>query len=136
MNRKMLACAVLITIGLLLGNAMSSYAWTRAPFHPAGHGHVAFRGGVFVGVPLWWGPGPWWWGGPGWWGPPYPAYTAPPVVLQPQSPVYGEPQSQQTQYWYFCQNPQGYYPYVQQCPSGWMTVVPQTPPSPGPPSPR
>jgi hypothetical protein len=27
-----------------------------------------------------------------------------------------------SQYWYYCQNPPGYYPYVQQCGTGWQTV--------------
>jgi hypothetical protein len=30
-------------------------------------------------------------------------------------------------YWYYCDNPPGYYPYVPQCPSGWRPVAP-TPP--------
>ena len=34
----------------------------------------------------------------------------------------------QSDYWYYCQNPQGYYPYVNSCPGGWMKVVPQPPP--------
>jgi hypothetical protein len=55
---------------------------------------------------------------PGWWGPDYPPY-APPAYVPPQT----EPQY----FWYYCQNPPGYYPYIQQCPGGWQTVVP--PPS-------
>ena len=31
-----------------------------------------------------------------------------------------------TQVWYYCPNPQGYYPYVAQCYSGWQ-AVPATP---------
>ncbi|MHB8415691.1 MAG: hypothetical protein ACYDB1_09970 [Acidiferrobacteraceae bacterium] len=42
-------------------------------------------------------------------------YSAPPE--QYSSPP---PQS----YWYFCQNPEGYYPQVHACPDGWMRVVP------------
>ncbi|HWU36839.1 MAG TPA: hypothetical protein VN203_04270, partial [Candidatus Acidoferrum sp.] len=61
---------------------------------------------------------------------PYPYYGGPPAVVQQQPPVYiqQEPQAQTQQptYWYYCQNPQGYYPHVQQCPGGWMTVVPPT----------
>ena len=37
------------------------------------------------------------------------------------------------QYWYYCQNPAGYYPYVQQCSMPWQPV-PATPPPPPPPS--
>jgi hypothetical protein len=64
---------------------------------------------------LWGGPGYW---GPGWWGPSYYyPYSAPPVIVQ-RAPAY----------WYYCQNPQGYYPYIQQCPNGWMQVVPPASP--------
>ncbi len=46
---------------------------------------------------------------------PYPVYAYPSYPLPPvQPPVY----------WYYCQNPAGYYPYVSQCPGGWLTVVP------------
>ena len=49
---------------------------------------------------------------------PYPrAYAQPPVYTEP-----GE-----DSYWYYCQDPQGYYPYVESCPGGWTRVVP-TPP--------
>ncbi len=93
------------------------------------HGH--FRGNVWIG-PVW---------GPGWWGPvyPYPYYAPPPVVVQqapetyvqqaPETYVQQSPQSEEQSYWYYCGNPQGYYPYVKQCPNGWTRVVP----SPAPP---
>ena len=51
-----------------------------------------------------------------WWGSDYPPYGEP--------PVYTPPQTQEQNYWYYCQDPPGYYPYVQQCPGGWQTVVP------------
>jgi hypothetical protein len=78
------------------------------------------------------------WVGPGWIGPypyysypyyPYPYYREPPVIVQ-QPEVYVQPAPppvQQPSYWYFCKEPQGYYPYVKQCPSGWMKVVPSPP---------
>lgn len=73
------------------------------------------------------------WVGPGWWGQPYYSYPTPPVVIQ-QSPVVSQqpaPPPQAPTYWYYCQNPQGYYPYIRQCPTGWMQVVPPTtPPTP------
>lgn len=90
-----------------------------------GHGgHFGHRGGhggfsVFVGPGLLW---------PGWWGPYpyYPYYPAPPVIVQQPSELYVQPnpQVEEPGYWYFCQEPQGYYPYVKKCPKGWMQVVP------------
>jgi hypothetical protein len=49
---------------------------------------------------------------------------SPPVYIQRQPPVYVQ---QPTSYWYYCQDPAGYYPYVQSCPTPWMKVLPQTP---------
>lgn len=53
--------------------------------------------------------------------------TAPPIYIQ-QIPA---PVVQQTQsnYWYYCQNPKGYYPYVRECASGWQQVEPTPPPT-------
>ncbi len=51
----------------------------------------------------------------------YPSY--PPADTQ--LPVPSEPQQS---YWYYCQDPQGYYPYVRNCPGGWTQVVPTPPP--------
>jgi hypothetical protein len=31
----------------------------------------------------------------------------------------------QTNYWYYCQDPEGYYPDVDVCPDGWQQVAPQ-----------
>ncbi len=128
---KKVICAILAAMALVLCSALPSSAWVRGRARPVGGSHGHFHSGVFIGVPFWGGPG--WWG-PGWWGPayPYPYYADPPVVVQQAPPVYvqpePQPQSQQPYYWYYCQNPQGYYPYVQQCPGGWMTVVPPTAP--------
>jgi len=41
---------------------------------------------------------------------------------------YPPPSSTPSQYWAYCQDPEGYYPYVQDCPGGWIPVVP-TPPA-------
>ena len=32
--------------------------------------------------------------------------------------------------WYYCRNPEGYFPYVKECPSGWQTVPAQPVPPP------
>jgi hypothetical protein len=59
----------------------------------------------------------------------YPYYDPAPAVAAAQQPEqYAESGEQQSDYWYYCQDPQGYYPYVQSCPGGWMQVVPQTTP--------
>ncbi len=61
---------------------------------------------------------------------PMPYYYPPPVVTVPASPPayihQSPPTSQQpsTSYWYYCNNPKGYYPYVKQCPQGWQEVEP------------
>jgi hypothetical protein len=117
--KKIICLGVLIVILLLVVSPQPSYA-------RGGHGRVFVGTHVFIG-PGFWGPSPWW--GPGWWGPPY-YYAAPPVVVEPP-PTYVQPTPvpEEPQYWYYCQDPQGYYPYIQQCPKGWMKVVPPvTPP--------
>ena len=43
----------------------------------------------------------------------YSPYVYLPSVPQPQ-----------TNYWYYCQDPEGYYPNVNVCPDGWQQVVP------------
>jgi hypothetical protein len=72
---------------------------------------------------------------------PYPAYAPPPVVDDyydyppPQDYAEGyaggaDPNPQRPQYWYFCQNPEGYYPYVQDC-DNWQQEPAQGPTPPG-----
>ena len=75
---------------------------------------------------------------------PGPYYAYPPVVIrQAPPPVYIEQgtqpaqQSQQLQqpqqqpiqdnFWYHCDNPEGYYPYIKECPGGWQKVTPEPP---------
>ncbi len=109
--RRGLGVTVLMGVVLLLAWPVPSEA--REP-------RVFFE----IGIPLGVAPGPWWWG------PPYAyPYAAPPVIEQP-APVYEQttPPAPQPAYWYYCPNPQGYYPYISQCPSGWMRVVPSTAP--------
>ena len=69
--------------------------------------------------------------------PPPVYYAPPPVVVQPgymppaqppagYAPSYNNAPSGEPGYWYYCGNPEGYYPYVQQCSGEWQTV-PATP---------
>lgn len=85
-------------------------------------GHLEF--GLLVG-PGWWGPYPYY--------PYYPYYSPPSVIVQPTPEIHVQPppQTETPSYWYYCKDPQGYYPTVQRCPKGWMRVVPPANPSPG-----
>lgn len=102
------------TAGLILAFSLPSYAWH------GGH----FRGSVWIGPA---------------WGPvyPYPYYAVPPTVVQqpviveqpPAEYVQQTPRPDEQNYWYYCQDPKGYYPYVKKCPNGWMRVVPSPAPT-------
>lgn len=124
---KRIVRIVLVVAVMLLTATLSAHAdrgW---------HGHGRHGGHFGVGVVI--GPG---WGG-GWWPSPYypyypyypyapyyPYYTQPPVVVEQPPDVYVQPspETQKPTYWYYCPDPQGYYPYVKKCPNGWMKVVP------------
>jgi hypothetical protein len=127
---------ILLVISLLLAVPLAGQA---------GHGRVYVGANIHLGYPGWGGYyggwhhyRPWWgpryyWPGPVVMGPwyPYGYYATPPVVIQQPAPTYVQPEEQQADYWYYCQNPQGYYPYIKSCPGGWMKVVPETvPPNP------
>lgn len=111
-----LGLAALVLSGGMIPGA---WAWDHG-FHRHDHFHSHFD--VFIGAPLFWWP-------------PDPYYYYPPVsqVYIEQPPVYVQQYDKAANppaanYWYYCPNPQGYYPYVQNCPAGWMQVVPQPPP--------
>jgi len=88
--------------------------WRHRPYYPGSGYRFYWRGPVVVG--------PW-----------YPSvyyYGAPPVVIEQPPAVYEETRESPSQYWYYCQDPQGFYPYVKNCPGGWLKVVPEaTPPN-------
>ncbi|MGO9446667.1 MAG: hypothetical protein ACLPXB_18115 [Thiobacillaceae bacterium] len=125
---KLVSALFLVAVGAAVTGPVS------ADFHGHGYGHVGV--GVVVD-PFWFGP----WGYPGpYYYPPYSPYYYPPAVMTAPAapPVYVEqtqgpaPAAQPAAAaWYYCTNPQGYYPYVQQCPGGWKAVAPQPP---GPPN--
>ncbi|MEQ1529694.1 MAG: hypothetical protein ABL925_10280 [Methylococcales bacterium] len=99
------------------------------------HGFSGFYGGFY-------GPGFGFYSGPGFgynaWSRPYyqPYYAYPPVItVQPSAPppIYIERDPvpvappPPSNYWYYCRNPEGYYPYVKQCQGNWEQVAPQPP---------
>jgi hypothetical protein len=51
-----------------------------------------------------------------------PTVFLPPVLLYRPAPVYVPPPA--AYYWYYCQDPPGYYPYVAACLTDWIPVVP------------
>jgi hypothetical protein len=133
---KKLLYALLLATLMVIMVPLSSYAR-----------HSDVRGGlsITVGHPGWrgyhggwyghyrpWGPRFYWGGsillGPPWYPYyPYGYYSPPPAYVQPPQ-VYVQPEQPQQNFWYYCQDPPGYYPYVKNCPGGWMQVVPQPAP--------
>ena len=103
--------------------------------HGIGHGGGHFRGhhgGYHGGGHAFFGLGYWPWYYP----PLYSYYPYPYYPYYPQTyavptspPVYVErgDEQQSAYWWYYCANPQGYYPYVKQCPGGWQRVSPEPP---------
>jgi hypothetical protein len=107
---------------LLFAVGASDAAWAE-------HFHHGPRVGVYIG------PGWGWRYPPPYYYDPYPPVTvvpaAPPTYVE-QEPEQAPPQTQpqQSNYWYYCSKPDGYYPYVKQCPGGWQRVAPQPAPQP------
>jgi hypothetical protein len=102
--------------------------------HHGGWGHHYggnYYGGIGLGLGLGYGLG---YGG-SYYSPYYGGGYPPTVVTVPVTPpVYIQQTPPTTQqypsgYWYYCNNPQGYYPYIKQCSSAWQPVNP-TPPAP------
>jgi hypothetical protein len=87
---------------------------------PTAFARVFVGVGVGVGVPVY-GPyyGPYYYPPPVVYAPPPVVYTSPPVVMQQGSAP--------SQFWYWCDNPQGYHPYVSTCTTAWRQV-PAVPP--------
>jgi hypothetical protein len=90
-----------------------------------GFGGRAFVGAPFVYDPFWYAP---------YWDFYYPnyaaAYNSPYPYYYPPNTDYGPPGSgaSPAQGWYYCTNPQGYYPSVPYCNSQWRYVPPAPPP--------
>ncbi len=105
------------------------FAQHHGGYHSGWHGHSSVTFGFgYYGYPGWGWPYPHAYPYPYPYAYPYPYYSPPPVVSQ-EAPVYREPE--QPYYWYYCENPKGYYPYITSCPGGWTKVVPDaTPPKP------
>ena len=108
-----------IALALAIGIGAATMSPAHAEWHNGQWGHWGYHNGVrvFIGAPYPYGYYPYPYAYP------YPAPAQ--VYAQPAPPVASEPPSPPP-VWYYCDDPQGYYPYVHQCPGGWRTV-PQTP---------
>lgn len=113
---KSIKSALLLVI--LFGAVAAGPAWADRGRHAGGRVHY----GIVIGAPLAlpYYPAPYYYPGPYYYPPIMAAPSSPPVYIE-QDPLPAQ------QYWYFCSNPQGYYPYVKQCPPGWQQVTPQPP---------
>ncbi len=131
-----------LLLGLLMAG-MSGVALARdgrgGYSGPRYSGHANVGVGVVIN-PLWYAPGyytPYYYPraySPPYYYPPYyysPYYYPPSVVAVPtEPPVYiereavDEPMPQTSAAWYYCADPQGYYPDVKACPGGWQAVAP------------
>jgi hypothetical protein len=120
-----------ITLAILVcGIVVSGDVAARGHGHGHGgyhHGHASV--GVFIAAPLFL---------PRYFDAPFYDYYYynPPLVSAPSAPTTyiqqrtaGPSDDEGQGYWYYCGDPQGYYPYLQQCPGGWQQVSP-TPPVP------
>ncbi|HTD06542.1 hypothetical protein [Undibacterium sp.] len=138
--------AILLVL-IALSSATASMAWADhgrggGGFRGGAHGdfHGGFHGGFRgprVGFGLFVDPFPLFYG-PAYYGPAYYPYYYPDVVVSPApATVYVDPsaavvapgsgQPSQSNDWYYCHNPDGYYPSVRVCPSGWQRVPAQPP---------
>ncbi len=126
LSRAILLCSIaLLSFGL--SASAEAHGW---------HGGGGVRFGVYVGGPYWGSP---YYGYPGYYYPPS-YYSPAPVVVAPAAPpVYIENNSNAApaapqaaapavaaNMWYYCRDPQGYYPYVRDCKGAWEPV-PATP---------
>ena len=124
------AAAVALMVGCLAGAAEAQHrgggfhgggTFHGGGFHGGGIRGGGFRGGVFFGGPLydpfWYGPYPYY-GSPYY--SPYPYYYPPYTDYGPDSPA-----ASPSQGWYYCSNPQGYYPEVPSCRTQWQYVPPR-----------
>jgi hypothetical protein len=66
------------------------------------------------------GPGPYYGPYPYYAPPPPPNYYAPPPPQAPPAPQ--ATCAPPPQFWYYCDDPKGYYPQVQNCPTPWREV--------------
>jgi hypothetical protein len=116
------------------GSHVNRYRYTSAGYRH--RGYYPYRSHVYLGGSWWLGPGWGFWMGAPW---PYiypvypysvisPYYVVPPVATDQSPTTYIDrnQESGESGSWYYCRDPEGYYPHVQRCPSGWQKIDPAT----------
>jgi hypothetical protein len=101
------------------------HRWDGDIHHFNDHDFGYWRGGSwFHGVHG--GRNGWWWVvGPDFYFYPAPVYPYPDPYVPPVVAVTPAPAAPAQPTWYYCSNPQGYYPYVAQCTVPWQPVPAQ-----------
>ena len=130
-----LAVALVVAGGALsLPAPADAGGWHGGGWHGGWHGGCCWGGSrfsLFFGFPAFYPYPSYAYAAPYSYPYPYPAYSyappyyppAPPTtVVQQQAPP---PGPAPVQYWYYCDNPRGFYPYVQSCSAGWKPVPSQ-----------
>ena len=105
-----------VGIGFGFGYLAGSYPY-HAPYYPPVYGYP-------YGYPYTYSPY-------GYYPPTIVIPAQPPVYIEQSPPVEQSPQAGTAAVgsWYFCRNPEGYYPYVKECPAGWQAVAATPPPA-------
>ncbi len=124
--RVLSAATILAALGASAAQAQP-HRWDGDIHHFNDHDFAYWRGGAWFHGPHGGRDGWWWVVGPDFYYYPAPVYPypdpyVPPVVAVAPAPVAPAP-AQPT--WYYCGNPQGYYPYVAQCTVPWQPVPAQ-----------
>lgn len=118
---KINLCTAVLTVFVMA----FSLSVAADPYSVGGHYHSHSGFGFYLGFPLF----------PRFYYPYYPfPYYPPQIVTAPANPpVYIERSARRSLppfprgYWYYCSNPEGYYPYVKECSIGWLQVDPIPP---------
>ena len=135
--KSIAACVLFGSLAIMSGSALA--------YHGGYHGghHHGTRVGVYVGVPAFGFGYPYYgypygygryggydnysgYGGYGYYSPSTTVVTVvapPPVYVEQATAGMSGPASDGN--WYYCNNPDGYYPYVRQCLAGWQRIPAQ-----------
>jgi hypothetical protein len=116
----------------LIGSASADVAWaSHGQSHFTAHRSVQRHGGWGHSHGYYWRGGfygaAWPWFYPWYYGYAVPVFPDS-LYPEPEAPVEyvemnpAQPPDTSANVWYYCQNPQGYYPYVKSCADGWQKV--------------